>query len=45
MIVDPISHNVGYYDDYAKDCMITITPLTKTFMAALLTLNQQVTQD
>jgi len=34
-IVDPISHNVGYYDDYAKDCMITITPLTKTFMAAL----------
>ena len=35
MIVDPISHNVGYYDDYAKDCMITITPLTKTFTAAL----------
>ena len=34
-IVDPVSHNVGYYDDYAKDCMITITPLTKTFMAAL----------
>ena len=34
-IVDPISHNVGYYDDYAKDCMITITPLTKTFTAAL----------
>ena len=34
-IVDPITHNVGYYDDYAKDCMITITPLTKTFMAAL----------
>ena len=35
MIVDPISHNVGYYDDYARDCMITITPLTKTFTAAL----------
>ena len=35
MIVDPISHNVGYYDDYAKNCMITITPLTKTFTAAL----------
>ena len=34
-IVDPITHNVGYYDDYAKDCMITITPLTKTFTAAL----------
>ena len=34
-IVDPISHNIGYYDDYAKDCMITITPLTKTFTAAL----------
>src|SRR5210317_1740890 len=34
-IVDPISHNVGYYDDYATPCMITITPLTKTFMAAL----------
>ena len=34
-IVDPVSHNVGYYDDYAKDCMITITPLTKTFTAAL----------
>ena len=34
-IVDPVTHNVGYYDDYAKDCMITITPLTKTFMAAL----------
>lgn len=34
-IVDPISHNVGYYDDYAKECMITITPLTKTFVAAL----------
>ena len=34
-IVDPITHNVGYYDDYAKNCMITITPLTKTFMAAL----------
>ena len=35
MIVDPISHNVGYYDDYAASCMITITPLTKTFTAAL----------
>jgi len=35
MIVDPISHNIGYYDDYAKPCMITITPLTKTFTAAL----------
>jgi len=34
-IVDPITHNVGYYDDYAKDCTITITPLTKTFTAAL----------
>ena len=34
-IVDPISHNVGYYDDYATPCMITITPLTKTFTAAL----------
>jgi len=34
-IVDPISHNVGYYDDYATPCMITITPLTKTFIAAL----------
>src|SRR5210317_2177170 len=34
-IVDPVSHNVGYYDDYATPCMITITPLTKTFMAAL----------
>ena len=36
MIIDPISHNVGYYDDYAKPCMITITPLTKTFTAALM---------
>jgi len=34
-IIDPISHNVGYYDDYATPCMITITPLTKTFTAAL----------
>ena len=34
-IVDPVSHNVGYYDDYATPCMITITPLTKTFTAAL----------
>ena len=34
-IVDPISHNIGYYDDYATPCMITITPLTKTFTAAL----------
>ena len=34
-IVDPVSHNVGYYDDYATPCMITITPLTKTFIAAL----------
>ena len=34
-IVDPITHNVGYYDDYATPCMITITPLTKTFIAAL----------
>ena len=34
-IVDPISHNVGYYDDYAAPCTITITPLTKTFTAAL----------
>ena len=34
-IVDPITHNVGYYDDYATPCMITITPLTKTFTAAL----------
>ena len=24
-----------YYDDYAKDCMITITPLTKTFTAGI----------
>ena len=34
-IVDPITHNVGYYDDYATPCMITITPLHKTFTAAL----------
>ena len=34
-IVDPITHNVGYYDDYATPCMITITPLTKSFTAAL----------
>src|SRR5210317_22980 len=34
-IIDPYSHNVGYYDDYATPCMITITPLTKTFTAAL----------
>ena len=34
-IVDPISHNVGYYDDYATPCMITITPLHKSFTAAL----------
>ena len=30
-IVDPITHNVGYYDDYATPCMITITPLHKSF--------------
>ena len=34
-IVDPISHNVGYYDDYATPCKITITPLTKSFTSAL----------
>ena len=34
-IVDPVSHNVGYYDDYSTPCIITITPLTKTFIAAL----------
>ena len=34
-IVDPITHNVGYYDDYATPCMITITPLTKSFTSAL----------
>src|SRR5210317_700103 len=34
-IVDPITHNVGYYDDYATPCMITITPLHKSFTAAL----------
>src|SRR5210317_1335561 len=38
-IIDPISHNVGYYDDYATPCMITITPLTKTFTAALANFN------
>ena len=34
-IVDPITHNVGYYDDYATPCMITITPLHKSFTSAL----------
>ena len=34
-MVDPISHNIGYYDDYATPCMITITPLIKSFTAAL----------
>tara|TARA_S200000501_G_scaffold375915_1_gene429221 strand:- start:1032 stop:2102 length:1071 start_codon:yes stop_codon:yes gene_type:complete len=34
-IVDPVSHNVGYYNDYAKNCMVVITPLTKTFTSAL----------
>ena len=35
MIVNPRNYNIGYYDDYAKNCTITITPLKKTFMAAL----------
>lgn len=34
-MVDPISHNIGYYKDYAQECKITITPITKTFTAAL----------
>ena len=34
-IVDPATYNVGYYDDYAKHCSVIITPLTKTFTAAL----------
>jgi len=34
-IVDPISHNLGYYDDYATPCKITVTPITKTFISAL----------
>lgn len=38
-IVDPVTNNVGYYDDYATPCMITITPLTKTFTAALANFN------
>ena len=38
-IVDPKSFNVGYYDDYAKNCTVIITPLTKTFTAALANFN------
>ena len=38
-MVDPISHNIGYYNDYAGPCMITITPLVKTFTAALANLD------
>ncbi len=38
-MVDPISHNIGYYNDYAGPCMITITPLIKTFTAALANLD------
>jgi len=34
-MIDPISHNVGYYDDYASPCMITITPVVKSFTSAL----------
>lgn len=37
MIVNPRNYNVGYYDTYAKPCTITITPLKKTFTAALAT--------
>ena len=39
MIVNARNYNVGYYDDYAKNCSITITPLKKTFMAALANYN------
>ena len=38
-MVDPISHNIGYYNDYAGPCMITITPIVKTFTAALANLD------
>src|SRR6056300_1141395 len=36
MVIDPISYDAGYYDDYAAPCKITITPLKKSFADTLL---------
>src|SRR5210317_131579 len=36
MVIDPISYDAGYYDDYAAPCKITITPLKRSFLDTLL---------
>src|SRR5210317_310185 len=36
MVIDPISYDAGYYDDYAAPCKITITPLKRSFLDTIL---------